>query len=76
MRILVDIPDEDLTRLDKLPKARRLSRAQLVRTAISDYLHSQSDNLITPAFGLRVRHKKRRTAPEDGLAYQRRMRNE
>jgi metal-responsive CopG/Arc/MetJ family transcriptional regulator len=72
MRTLVDIPDEDLTLLNKLSKARRLSRAQLVRAAISTYLHSQSDDLTTPAFGLWSTHKKK----EDGLAYQDRMRRE
>lgn len=76
MRTLVDIPDEDLSLLNRLSKTRRLSRAQLVRTAISSYLHSQADDLTAPAFGLWTHDAKAKKAPEDGLAYQDRMRRE
>lgn len=72
MRTLVDIPDEDLKVLKRLSKARQVSRAQLVRTAISAYLNSQTDDAMHQAFGLWSKD----AIAEDGLAYQERMRNE
>ena len=70
MRALVDIPEEDLSRLNKLSKARRISRSELVRSAISLYLRQQSDAGIDQAFGLWADRS------EDGLAYQHRVRSE
>ena len=75
MRTLVDIPDEDLVLLNKLSKNRRQSRAHIVRTAISSYLHSQSNDLADSAFGLWTAGNKPRKF-EDGVAYQNRMRRE
>lgn len=70
MRTLVDIPDKDLKTLTHLSKVRRVSRSELVRTAVSRYLAAQGPDVLTDAFGLWAKHA------EDGLAYQQRMRDE
>ncbi|MEO8737575.1 MAG: CopG family transcriptional regulator, partial [Edaphobacter sp.] len=70
MRTLVDIPDEDLGRLNELSSARRVSRAELVRSAISLFLRTHGGDVADEAFGLWTDSK------EDGLAYQKRMRSE
>ncbi len=79
MQTLIDIPEEDLTRLDKLSEDRQVPRDKLVRDAVSGYLAAQPDPMqdqphpddaIDKAFGL-WRHRN-----EDGLAYQERLRSE
>jgi predicted transcriptional regulator len=70
LRIAVDIPDADLIRLDALAKARGVSRAQLIREAVAAYLVRQASDPIEAGFGLW------KDRGEDGLAYQRRMRDE
>jgi len=69
MQTLIDIPEEEITLLDKLSEDRRISREELVRTAISTYLHAQK-NARDAAFGLWA-HK-----DIDGLEYQVRIRDE
>jgi hypothetical protein len=74
MRTLVDIPESSLEALNSMAKAKKVSRAELVREAISAYLEL---------------HDKKRTGEgierfaglwgadfEDGLAYQQRLRAE
>ena len=70
MRTAIDIPDADLSLLTKLSAVRRVSRSELVRSAISFYLQSHSPELTDRAFGLWSDKK------EDGLAYQERMRSD
>jgi len=70
MRTLVDIPENDIEMLNELSAARRVSRSELVRSAITLYLRANGSDLTDAAFGLRAARK------EDGLAYQKRMRSE
>lgn len=70
MRTLVDIPEEDLSLLNKLSKAANLSRAELVRQAISNYLKPHKLADAAEGFGLWA------DSPVDGLAYQERIRSE
>ncbi len=41
MRTLVDIPEKDLQQLTQLSKERKVSRAHLLRCAVSRYLQEQ-----------------------------------
>jgi metal-responsive CopG/Arc/MetJ family transcriptional regulator len=70
MRTLVDIPEDDIEMLNELSAARRVSRSELVRSAISLYLRTNGSELTDGAFGLWAERK------EDGLAYQKRLRSE
>ena len=70
MRTLVDIPEKDLCRLTKLSKARKVSRAQLVRTAVSEYLRKEQRDPLETLIGLWA------DRPIDGLEYQEQMRRE
>jgi metal-responsive CopG/Arc/MetJ family transcriptional regulator len=44
MRTLVDIPDDDIEKLDKLAAKGKRSRAAAIREAIKLYLVSNADN--------------------------------
>lgn len=73
MRTLVDIPDDQLEELTRLAEREKVSRASLVRKAVSDLLASKrqtGDEAIAAAFGLWS------DMEEDGLAYQERLRAE
>jgi predicted transcriptional regulator len=74
MRTLVDIPEGSLEALNTMAKAKKVSRAELVREAISDYvkLHDQKRTGagITKSAGAWGKDF------EDGLAYQLRLRAE
>jgi hypothetical protein len=70
MRTLVDIPEEELTLLNRLSKAQNTSRAELVRQAITLFLQPHKETRPLPGFGAWKDH------PEDGLAYQERLRAE
>jgi metal-responsive CopG/Arc/MetJ family transcriptional regulator len=70
MRTLIDIPDHDLKALDRLGERGGVSRAKLVRQAISDYLEKTRRSQADTAFGLW------REMAEDGVDYQRRLRSE
>ena len=70
MRTLVDIPEEDLSLLKKIGEAGNISRAELVRRAISAYLSPHKHAAPLRAFGLWGRNKR------DGLEYQEKIRRE
>jgi len=73
MRTLVDIPDDQIAELTQLAEREKVSRAALVRKAISDLLESNREtkgDAIKAAFGLWA------DRDEDGLAYQERLRSE
>ena len=76
MRILVDIPEDDLTLLNELSKQRRVPRAVLARTAIASFLEPHRQAKIDDAFGLWKNAADPTAIPEDGVAYQRRLRSE
>jgi hypothetical protein len=80
MRALVDIPDHQLEDLGVICKARKLSRAEAVRQALEVFIQ-QNRPARDEAFGL----WKGKTIylpgdpeplPEDGLAFQERLRSE
>jgi hypothetical protein len=69
MRTLVDLPDGALEQLNVLSKARRVSRAELIRQAVAGYLEQNKAGL-EDSFGL---WKKKAV---DGVKYQERLRGE
>ena len=70
-RIQVDIPGDDLHELDRLASIQGVSRAELIRRAVSQYLVSPKlGDSANQAFGI---WKERR---EDGLAVEARLRSE
>ena len=68
MRTLIDIPDDDLDRLDSLGRDEKRSRASMVREAIAEYL-VHHETASDSAFGLWGKQG-------DGLAYQKKVRSE
>ena len=54
MRTIVDIPDTQIKFLDKLSKEKHLSRAEIIRQALSDYINSihETKETYKSAFGL------------------------
>ena len=71
-RFLVDIPEEDLARLDALAKAEGKSRAAVLREAVTDYIAAESRQGFEKYFGLWERHG----STVDGLEYERKLRGE
>ena len=69
MRTLVDLPEGELERLTALSRARKVSRAELIRQAVAGFL-AQNQAGLESSFGL---WKQRR---EDGVAYQEKLRDE
>lgn len=70
-RTLVGFSDKDIQALDALSDAKRVSRAELIRQAVSQYLEKfKTDAPAADAFGLWADKK------IDGLAYQQRLRDE
>lgn len=69
MRTLVDIPDHQIDALRTLCATKNLSRAELIRRALTDFIEA---NKVVPesAFGLWATNK------IDGLDYQERVRSE
>jgi metal-responsive CopG/Arc/MetJ family transcriptional regulator len=70
MRTIVDLPEEQIQALKRLSEQSKLSRAELTRRAVAEYLrHHQADG-IEDAFGIWKNHRR------DSLDYQRRLREE
>lgn len=74
MRTLVDIPDEDIEKLDALASRSKRSRAAAIREAIRLYLVQQGDDRgwIDRGYGLWAD----RDDIPDGVEYQRAMRED
>lgn len=70
MRALVDIPDEMIEKLNALSREKGVSRASLIRAALSRLVDEAQTSDVDAAFGLW------RGGEEDGLAYQERVRSE
>lgn len=71
MRTVIDIPDEQVAALDRLARAAGTSRAAMIRAAVDRLLEDRTPAPdIDAAFGLWA------DGDEDGLAYQRRLRDE
>lgn len=73
-RILTDIPDEDIEKLDALASRKNNSRAAVIREAVKLYLVHNADNndWIEKGFG----YWAERTDIGDGVDYQRAMRED
>ena len=71
MRTLVDIPDEQIDDLAIICEAKKVSRAELIRQAISFYIGT---NKLVPADAFGLWQAKQSTM--DGLAYQEQARAE
>ncbi|MBW9399228.1 ribbon-helix-helix protein, CopG family [Leclercia adecarboxylata] len=69
-RILIDLSDDVIQRLDNLKQLRNQPRAELLREAIEQYLDQQSVSVIRDALGLWGNQQ------EDGLEYERKLREE
>ena len=71
-RFLVDIPEEDVARLDALAKADGKSRAAVLREAVANYIAAESQQGFEKYFGLWERHG----STVDGLEYEEQLRGE
>jgi hypothetical protein len=71
-RFLVDIPEEDLARLDALAKTEGKSRAAVLREAVAEFIAVESQQGFEKYFGLWERHG----STVDGLEYERQLRGE
>jgi metal-responsive CopG/Arc/MetJ family transcriptional regulator len=69
MRTLVDIPESELVELNLLSRARKVSRAELIRQAVAGFLAENRPGL-EDSFGI---WKKRGV---DGVKYQGKLRGE
>jgi len=72
MRILTEIPDEDVKELDSIARRDGKSRAAVLREAISNYLAEGAKEGFEKYFGLWERHG----STVDGLDYERELRGE
>jgi predicted transcriptional regulator len=70
MRTIVDLPDEQIEALKRISDAFHLSRAELRRRAVAEYLSRHQSSVTDEAFGLWKRHQ------TDGVAYQKQIRAE
>ncbi len=71
-RFLVDVPADDVRRLDEIAKREGKSRAAVLREAVSNYLEAGSKAGFEKYFGLWERHG----STVDGLEYERQLRGE
>lgn len=71
-RILTDIPDEDIERLDALARRQGKSRAAVLREAVANYLEASGKEGFEKYFGLWERYG----STVDGLDYERQLRGE
>ncbi len=69
MRTLIDIPDRQIKDLAAICKTEKVSRAEIIRQAISAYLEKKRPSTVE-TFGLWKQHK------VDGLTYQEQARSE
>lgn len=72
MRTLVDLPDDDISWLDRKAAETGRSRAAVVREAVASYRARTGDEDLDRYLGI----WKDRTDIGDGLAYERRIRAE
>jgi len=71
-RILLDLSDEVIKRLDILKQQRNLPRAELLREAVEQYLEKQSQAELTISGALGIWQG----CEEDGVEYERKLREE
>ena len=71
-RFLVDVPADDVRKLDEIAKREGKSRAAVLREAVSNYLEVSRKEGFEKYFGLWERHG----STVDGLDYERELRGE
>lgn len=71
-RFLVDVPADDVRKLDEIAKREGKSRAAVLREAVSSYLEESRKQGFEKYFGLWERHG----STVDGLEYERQLREE
>jgi hypothetical protein len=71
-RFLVDVPAEDVRKLDEIAKREGKSRAAVLREAVSNYLEVCGKDGFEKYFGLWERYG----SNVDGLEYERQLRGE
>jgi len=71
MRTIIDLPDSQIAALRELERRKNVSRAELIRQAVAQYVshHAESED----AFGAWKTPKRR---PRDGVAVQKKLRAE
>lgn len=72
MRTIVDIPDVQIKFLDNISKKKKLSRAEIIRQALSSYIAGYRDSQkgYKLAFGIW------KDKDVDSVSYQKKLRNE
>jgi len=70
MRAIVDLPEEQVSALHAIGARNQLSRAELVRRAVAEYLDKHCETSSDAAFGLWQRRQC------DGLDYEDQLRAE
>ncbi|MBK8970932.1 MAG: ribbon-helix-helix protein, CopG family [Hahellaceae bacterium] len=70
MRTIIDLPEEQIEVLRTLSEQSNLSRAELVRRAVAEYLQRHQKDATMDAFGIL------RDQPVDAIAYQQNLRAE
>ena len=71
-RFLVDVPADDVRKLDEIAKREGKSRAAVLREAVSSYLEESRKEGFEKYFGLLEWHG----STVDGLEYERQLRDE
>ncbi len=71
-RFLVDVPADDVRKLDEIAKRDGKSRAAVLREAVSNYLEAGRKEGFEKYFGLWERHG----STVDGLDYEEQLRGE
>lgn len=71
-RFLVDVPANDVRKLDEIAKREGKSRAAVLREAVSNYLEESRKEGFEKYFGLWERHG----STVDGLEYEQQLRAE
>ena len=69
-RFLVDVPADDVRKLDEIAKREGKSRAAVLREAVSNFLQESRKEGFEKYFGLWERHG----STVDGLEYERQLR--
>ena len=70
MRTIADLPQDSIDALDKLCKKDQVSRAELLRRAVAEYLSRRAVLEDDAAFGLW------QNCPQDGRSYEDSIRDE
>lgn len=71
-RFLVDVPAEDVRRLDEIARAEGKSRTAVIREAVANYIAESNKDWLEAGFGLWAKYGFK----EDGMDYQNRLREE